>query len=132
SLSAYEYKNKDYPDARTLLRRHLDQELFVGVEELHGLAKTSIDNHSFYYFETRSGVEQHAEIATELSGYVLVGAVRANDPAVVKALISSLYQLHFFPPSEALHQAGPNAAPYEGPALSSRHLQALKDAAPAE
>ena len=47
SLSAYEYRNKNYPDAKAILRRHLDQELMVGVEELHGVAKTTIAGRQF-------------------------------------------------------------------------------------
>ena len=50
---AYEYKNKNYTDAKTLLRNQLDQELFVGVEELHGIGKTTVGGRPFYYYETR-------------------------------------------------------------------------------
>ena len=132
SISAYEYRNKNYPDAKAILRRNLDQELFVGVEELHGLAKTSIDGHQFYYFETRRGVEQQAQLATEQNGYILLVVLQANDANVVRDLVSAFYHLQFFPPGEALQHAGPQAMAYDGPSLSSKRLREIKDALPAE
>jgi len=132
SICAYEYKNKNYTDAKGILRRQLDQELFVGVEELHGLAKTNIDDHQFYYFESRRGVEQHMELATQMSGYVLYAILKANDPRMVRELVSAFYRLKFFPPQEAQRHAGPGAIAYEGPAISSQHLRELKADAPAE
>ncbi len=132
SLSAYEYKNKNYPDAKAILRRHLDQELFVGIEELHGVAKTTIAGHPFYYFEARRGVEQSAEYATELNGYILLAVVQASDSKLVKDMVAALNDIQFFPPAEATEHAGPQASAYEGPAISSRRLREVKDAAPAE
>src|ERR1039457_4379175 len=112
SISAYEYKGKNWTDAKGILRHQLDQDLFVGVEELHGLSKTTIDGHQFYYFETRKGVVQHVELATESSGYVLLVVLEANDPQMVKALNSAFYRLKFFAPQEAQQHAGPEAAAY--------------------
>ena len=120
SISAYEYKGKNWTDAKGILRRQLDQDLFTGVEELHGLSKTTIDGHQFYYFETRRGVEQHEELATELNGYVLLVVLQANDPQMVKSLTSAFSRLKFFPPHDAQRQAGPEAVAYEGPAVSSQ------------
>ena len=132
SISAYEYKNKNYTDAKGILRRELDQDLFVGVEELHGLAKTTIGGHQFYYFEVRRGVEQLTELAGEMNGYILVVAVKANDANMVKELVSAFNQANFFPPQEASKHCGVGAIAYEGPAISSQRLQEIKAAAPAE
>ena len=132
SISAYEYKNKNYTDAKGILRRELDQDLFVGVEELHGMAKTTIGGHQFYYFEVRRGVEQFTELAGEMNGYVLVVALKANDAAMVKELVSAFYHANFFPPQEASRHAGPNPVSYEGPAISAQRLQEIRAAAPAE
>jgi hypothetical protein len=132
SISAYEYKNKNYTDAKGILRRQLDQELFVGVEELHGLAKISIANHPFYYFETRRGAEQHMDLATDLPGYVLLVMLKANDPRMVKELASEFYHLDFFPPPEATGHATSDARPYDGPAISTERLREVKASAPAE
>jgi hypothetical protein len=132
SLSAYEYKNKNYADAKGILRRELDQELFVGVEELHGVSKVSIGGHTFYYFETRRGADQHMALATELNGYILVALLKANDPRMVKTLVAQFNQLEFFPPQEAARRAGPDAVAYDGPAISAHRLSELKANSPAE
>lgn len=132
SLNAYEYKNKNYTDAKGILRHQLDQELFVGVEELHGLSKISIGGIPFYYFETRRGVEQHVEVAGQVNGYVLYAAFRANDAKMVKDLAAAFYRAQFFPPKEASQRAGAGAVAYQGPAISSQRLREVKAAAPAE
>jgi hypothetical protein len=132
SISAYEYKNKNYSDAKAILRRQLDQELFIGVEELHGVSKISIDNHPFYYFETRRGAEQHMELAADLPGYVLLVMLKANDPKMVKELASEFYHLDFFPPQEAARQATADAKSYDGPAISAQRLRDVKASSPAE
>ena len=132
SISAYEYKGKNWTDAKGILRHQLDQDLFTGVEELHGLSKTTIDGHQFYYFETRRGVEQHEELATELNGYVLLVVLGANDPQMVKSLTSAFSRLKFLTPQEAQRQAGPEAVAYEGPAVSSHRLRELKESPPAD
>ncbi len=131
SISAFEYKGKNWTDAKGILRRELDQELFTGVEELHGLSKTTIDGHQFFYFETRKGVTQHVELATELNGYVLLIVLQANDASMVKNLTNAFYRTQFFPPQEAKQHAGPEAVAYEGPAISSQRLRELKAAPPA-
>ena len=132
SICAYEYKGKNWTDAKGILRQQLDQDLFTGVEELHGLSKTTIDGHQFYYFETRRGVEQHREFATELNGYVLLVVLEANDPQMMKNLASAFSQLRFFPPQEAQRQAGPEAVAYDGPAVSSHRLRELKASPPVD
>ncbi|HEY4900712.1 MAG TPA: hypothetical protein VIH91_07835 [Terriglobales bacterium] len=132
SISAYEYKGKNWTDAKGILRHQLDQDLYVGVEELHGLSKTTIDGRQFYYFETRKGIEQHVELATESGGYVLLVVLEANDPQMVKALSSAFYRLKFFPPQEAQQYAGPQASAYEGPAISAQRLRELKESPPAQ
>lgn len=131
-IFAYEYKGKNWTDAKGILRRELDQDLFTGVEELHGLAKTTIDGRQFYFFETRRGVEQHVELATEVNGYVLLAVLQANDPQMVKTLNSAFSRLKFFPPQEAQQHAGPEAAAYEGPAVSSQRMRELRASPPAE
>lgn len=132
SICAYEYKNKNYTDAKGILRRQLDQETFVGVEELHGLAKATIDGRQFYYFETRKGVAQHTVLATELDGYVLVADLQAQDANLLHELRAAFSRAEFFPVQEAKQYAGPGAAFYQGPAISSQHLREVKAAAPAE
>ena len=132
SISAYEYKNKNYTDAKGILRRQLDQELFVGVEELHGVSKISIDNHPFYYFETRRGAEQHMELAADLPGYVLLVMLKGNDPKMVKELATGFYHLDFFPLRDASRHATADAKPYDGPAISAQRLRDVKASAPAE
>ena len=132
SIFAYEYKGKNWTDAKGILRKELDQDLYTGVEELHGLSKTTIDGRQFYYFETRKGVEQHELLATELNGYVLLVVLEANDPQMVKSLAAAFNRLKFFPPEEAPKHAGPQAVAYEGPAVSSQRLRELKAAPPAE
>jgi len=131
SISAYEYKNKNYTDAKGLLRRQLDQELFVGVEELRGVSKISIDNHPFYYFETRRGAEQHVELAADVTGYVLLVMLKANDPTMVKDLASEFYHLDFFPPQESARHKTPDAVAYDGPAISAHRLWEIETLAPA-
>jgi hypothetical protein len=132
SLSAYEYKNKNYTDAKGILRRQLDQELFVGVEELRGLSKVTIDGRQFYYFETRRGSEQHMEFATELNGYVLLVLLKANDPKMVKELATDFNQITFFAPKDAARYAGSDAVAYDGPAISAHRLSDVRASAPAE
>lgn len=132
SISAFEYRGKNWTDAKGILRRELDQELYTGVEELHGLSKTTIDGHQFFYFETRKAVSQHMELTTELNGYVLLVLLQANDPKMLADMTSSFYRAKFFPPQEARQYAGPEAAAYEGPAISSQRLRELKSSPPVE
>jgi hypothetical protein len=132
SLFAYEYKGKNWTDAKGILRHELDQDLYTGVEELHGLSKSTIDGHQFYYFETRKGVAQHEELATDLNGYVLLVVLEANDAQMVKLLTSAFSRLRFFPPQEAQKHVDPGALAYDGPAVSSQRLRQLKATSPAE
>jgi hypothetical protein len=131
-MCAYEYKNKNYTDAKGILRRELDQELFGGIEEMHGLAKMTVDGRQFYYFQIRKGVDQRVEMATEMNGYVVVAALQAKDPEVVKSLSSAFYHMSFFEPREASQHAGPNASHYDGPAISAQRLREVKSESPAE
>jgi len=131
SISAFEYKGKNWTDAKGILRRELDQDLYTGVEELHGLSKTTIGGRQFYYFETRKGVTQHVELSAELNGYVLLAVLQANDPKMLKDLTSAFYQLKFFAPAEARQHAGPEATAYDGPAVSLQRLRELRGAPPA-
>jgi hypothetical protein len=132
SVFAYEYKGKNWTDAKGILRHELDQDLYTGVEELHGLSKSTIDGHQFYYFETRKGVAQHEEFATDLNGYVLQVVLEANDAQMVKLLASAFSRLRFFPAQEARQHIGSGAVAYEGPAVSSQRLRQLKATPPAE
>ncbi len=132
SLFAYEYKGKNWTDAKGILRHELDQDLYTGVEELHGLSKSTIDGHQFYYFETRKGVAQHEELATDLNGYVLLVVLEANDAQMVKLLASAFSRLRFFPSQEAKKHVDPGALAYDGPAVSSQRLRQLRSTAPAE
>lgn len=132
SICAFEYKGKNWTDAKGILRRDLDQELFTGVEELHGLSKATIDGHQFYYFETRKALAQHVELATELNGYVVLALLQATDPKMVKDLTSAFYHVKFFSPQEVKRHIEPDAVAYEGPAVSSQRLRELKAAPPAE
>jgi hypothetical protein len=132
SIFAYEYKGKNWTDAKGILRRDLDQDLYTGVEELHGLSKTTIDGRQFYYFETRKGVTQHEELAADMTGYVLLVVLQANDPQTFKSLAAAFYGLKFFPPQEAQQHAGSEAVAYDGPAVSSQHLRELQASPPAE
>lgn len=132
SIAAYEYKNKNYTDAKSLLRRQLDQELFYGVQELHGISKTSVGGRQFYYYETRRGVDQHVVVAAETNAHVLDIDLRARDPKVVHDLFASIQGAEFFPAEEAKQRAGTDARPYQGPAISAEHLREVRDSPPAE
>src|SRR5271167_4143218 len=132
SLSAYEYKNKNYTDAKTLLRRELDQELFVGVEELHGIGKTSVGGRTFYYYETRRGIDQHVVLAGEMSSYVLNADLRARDPKLVHELLAAFSSMECFSPQETKAHAGSLATLYQGPAISAEHLREVRESLPAE
>ena len=63
SIFAVPLRAKTAPDAKAILRKALDQELFYGVEELHGLSKTTLAGRLFYFYETRRGAEQHMAFA---------------------------------------------------------------------
>lgn len=132
TISAYEYKNKNYTDAKGILRKELDQELFSGVEQLHGIGKTTCGSQTFYYFETRKGPDQHTELAAEMNGYVVDVDLRARDVNLLHALLTAFQHAEFFTPQEAAKHAGPNAATYQGPAISAQHLREVRESEPAE
>ena len=132
TLNAYEYKNKNYTDAKSLLRTWLDQELFVGVEELHGIGKTTVGGRPFYYYETRKGIDHHVVLAGQLDGYVLSAELRARDPKLVHELQAAFSTMEFFPPQEAERRAGKQAKLYQGPAISAQHLREVRESLPGE
>jgi len=132
SICAYEHKNKNYTDAKTLLRRELDQEVFYGVEQVHGLSKTTVGDRSFYYFETRREALQRAFLAAEIGSYVLEVELRSTNADLLRRLFAAFSKAEFFPPAEAARRAGPQASPYQGPAISEQHLQAVRESIPAE
>lgn len=130
SIAAYPVHDKGLQEAKTLLRRQLDQELFVGVEELRSLTKASVGGHPFFTFETRRGLDQHAMFAGELQGYVLLVYVAAHDSKLVQQLESAFNRAKFFTPAESRQVAGADAVPYEGPAIPYHRLKELKDNPP--
>lgn len=132
TLDAFEYKNKNYTDAKTMLRNRLEQELFVGVEELHGIGKTSVGGRPFYYYETRRGIDQHVVLAAEMDGYVLSANLQARDPKMVRDLMAAFSRMEFFAPQEAKRRAGPEAKLYQGPAISAQHLREVREALPGQ
>ncbi len=130
AISAYASGDKG-PNARLLLRHELDDELAIGVEELHGLSKTSIAGHSFYYYETRRGIDQHAIYATELDGYVLRFVTAGRDAKLLQQLEAAVTHMRFFPPESIGDYAGVGAVPYSGPAIPSHVIEQLKSDPPA-
>ena len=118
-------------DARTLLRYALDQELFRGVEELHGLSKASFSGHQFYLFETRRGIEQHMLLATTVGDYILRIVLASHDDKTLKRLEWSFEHLVFFAPAELSQHLDTAARPYDGPAVSSHRLAMLEADPPA-
>jgi hypothetical protein len=132
SIGVYEHKTKNYTDAKTLLRRQLDQELFHGVEELHGISKTTVGNRQFYYFEARQGVDQHISLAGEVEDYVLQIDLRTRDPKLLKDLQADIVAMEFFSAHDAGKHCGSIASPYQGPAISAEHLRQIRETVPAE
>ncbi len=132
SIFALPLRAKPSTDAKVVLRKALDQELFYGVEELHGLSKTMLDGHQFYFYETRRGADQHMALATNLEGHVVVVKVGANNEKAVKELESSFQHVTFVAPAKAREYAGTDAWEYEGPAISSHRLAQLQADPPAK
>jgi hypothetical protein len=131
SIVAFPLHNKLALDAKGILRRALDQELMTGVEELHGLSKTTLAGHLFYTYETRRGGDQHVALACNLEGHALVVVLGAGSAKVVKSLESSFEHLTFITPSKARELAGADAEEYDGPAISAHRLTQLKADPPA-
>ena len=132
SITAYLRRDKDDPNAKQMLRKELDNELFYGVEELHGLSKATIDQHQFYFYETRRGIDQHYFLATDLNGYVLHVALAGRDDKLVGRLHAAFVATRFFDPGQVQQFAGTGAKPYDGPAMSSHRLASLKSDSPAK
>ena len=118
-------------DAKAILRKGLDQELMYGVEELHGLSKTTLAGHQFFFYETRRGGDQHIALATNLEGYAVLVVVAAGNEKTVKQLEASFQHLTFISPAKAREYAGADAQEYEGPAISSHRLAQFKADPPA-
>lgn len=132
SISAYEHKNKNYTDAKSLLRRELDQEVFSGIEQVHGVSKTAVGDRPFYYFESRKGQEQHIVLAAEMNGYVVQVDFRSRNVDVLHQLFAAFTRAEFFAPREAERRAGVQAAVYQGPAITEQHLLAVRESKPAD
>src|SRR5215471_816191 len=132
SIAAYEYKSKNYSDAKTILRQQLDQDLYAGVEELRGISKMTVGGRPFFYYKTRRGVELHVGLAAEMNGYVLDMDLGARDENVLQSLMSAVTQAEFFPPQEAHQRAGAKAATYRGPAISEEHLREVRESSPGD
>ncbi len=113
------------------MRRELDDELAIGVEELHALTKTSIAGHSFFYYETRRGIDQHAIYATDLDGYALRFVTAGRDAKMLQQLEAAVVHMRFFPPETIGDYAGVGAVPYSGPAIPSHLIEQLKSDPPA-
>ena len=113
-------------DAKAVLRKALDQELFRGVEELRGLSKTTLGGHQFYFYETRRGIDQHMLAAANLDGYVVLVQLEAHAEKMVKDLESSFQHLVFFAPAQVRQYIAADAQAYEGPAISSHRLAQLE------
>src|SRR5271166_2569234 len=101
AIAAIPTANGKADDAKVFLRQALDQELYRGVEELHGLSKASLAGHQFYYFETRRGIEQHILLATTMGEYIVRVVLAAHDEKTVKRLETAFDHIVFFAPSAA-------------------------------
>ena len=130
AISAYP-SGQTGPSARQLLRRELDNELTIGVEELHGLTKTSISGHPFVYYETRRGIDQHAIYGTDLDGYALRFITAGRDPKLLQQLEAAVAHMRFFPPETIGDYSGVGAVPYSGPAIPAHLIEELKSDPPA-
>ncbi len=129
-IAAIPRANRKADDARVLLRQALDQELYRGVEELHGLSKASFSGHQFYLFETRRGIEQHMLLATTLGDYMLRVVLAAHDEKTVKRLEVSFEHVVFFAPAALRQYVDADAKPYDGPSISSHRLALLESDPP--
>src|ERR1019366_1728731 len=126
SIVALPPHGREAVEAKALLRKLLDQELFRGVEELRGLSKTTLAGHQFYLYETRRGIEQHMLAAANLDGYVVLVQLGAHNEKVVKDMESAFQHLVFFAPAQVRQYITADAQAYEGPAISSHRLAQLQ------
>jgi hypothetical protein len=131
AISAYKASENKPGQARLLLRRELDNELMIGVEELHALSKANVGGQQFFWFETRRGIDQHAIYATELNGFVIHFLTSARDAKLLQQLEAAVTHMRFFPPASIGDYAGVGAAPYNGPAIPYRVLEQLRTNPPA-
>ena len=126
SIAALPPAGRGALDAKAVLRKALDQELYRGVEELRGLSKTTLAGRQFYFFETRRGIDQHMLAGANLDGYVVLMLLGARNESMVKDLESSLQHIAFFAPAQVRQYITADAQPYEGPAISSHRLSQLE------
>jgi hypothetical protein len=131
SIFGFPLRTKTGLDSKAILRRTLDQELMRGVEQLHGLSKTTLAGHLFYFYETRRGADQHMALSSNLEGYAVVVMLAANNETTVKELEACFQRVVFIAPAKAREAAGPNSEEYEGPALSSHRLAQFRADPPA-
>jgi hypothetical protein len=117
-------------DAKVLLRQDLDQELYRGVEEIHGLSKTSLSGHQFYFFETRRGIEQHMLLAFTMGDYIVRVVLAAHDEKLLKRMEDAFRHIEFFAPASAREHLTADAKPYDGPTVSSHRLAVLEEDPP--
>ena len=107
-----------------------DQELFVGVEEIHGLCKTTLAGRQFYFYETRRGIEQHIAMATDFDGYVVTSFWdRITKKSCARWTPHSARSPFSIPRKPEI--AGAEAHEYEGPAISAHRLAQLRADPPA-
>ncbi len=126
SIVAFRPQSQPAQEAKALLRRALDQELFRGVEELRALSRTILAGHQFYFYETRRGIDQHMLAAANLNGYVVLVELGAHNEKMVKELESCFQHVVFFAPAQVRQYTMTDAQPYEGPAISSHRLAQLQ------
>src|ERR1019366_3859113 len=125
SIVAFPPRGSEALDAKTMLRKALNQELFRGVEELRALSKTMLGGHQFYFYATRRGIDQHMLAAANLDGYVVLVQLGAHNEKMVKDLESCFQHVVFFAPQQVRQYIAVDAQPYEGPAISSHRLAQL-------
>jgi len=131
SIIAFPLHGKLALDAKGILRRALDQEQNIGVEQLHGLSKTTLDDHVFYSYETRRGGDQHLVLGCNLEGHALVITLGATSDKVVKELAAAFEHVTFVPPAKFRELVGEDAEEYDGPAVSAHQLTKFKADPPA-
>src|ERR1017187_8218917 len=125
SIVAFPPRSQEAAEAKALLGKALDQELFRGVEELRALSKTMLAGHQFYFYETRHGIDEHMLAAANLDGYVVLVELAAHNEKMVKDLESCFQHVVFFAPQQVRQYIAADALAYEGPAISSHRLAQL-------
>src|ERR1017187_2413287 len=125
TIVAFPPQSQEALEAKAVLRKALDQELFRGVEELRALSKTMLAGHQFYFYETRHGIDEHMLAAANLDGYVVLVELAAHNEKMVKDLESCFQHVVFFAPQQVRQYIAADALAYEGPAISSHRLAQL-------